>query len=75
MPGSKGESGMKPGASRSPALDKSANRMGDAVTDNIQGWNSGDGSQARRGGEITNSNGQYGNPKKRGGGGGGGSNY
>ncbi|MGI9451995.1 MAG: hypothetical protein ACR2QH_15345 [Geminicoccaceae bacterium] len=65
MPGMKGESGKKPSMNTSEGAYKySDNSMGDVQTDNIQGWNSMDGSKSKRGGEITNSNGQYGGMKK-----------
>ena len=56
MPGQKGESGKKPTMNKEGAYANSANTMGGADTPNIQGWNSYDGSQAVRGGGITNKN-------------------
>lgn len=64
MPGMKGESGKKPTVGKSSmsegAYAYSSNRMGDADTNNIQGWNSMDGRQNQRGGNIRNSSGGYG---------------
>ena len=68
MPGQKGESGKKPSMSRSEgAYRHSDNTMADVETRNIQGWNSMDGRQSQRGGNIRNSDGQYGQMKNSGG--------
>ncbi len=69
MPGQKGESGKRPSQSRSEgAYAHSTNYMGGADTNNMQGWNSMDGSKSKRGGQITNSNAGYGNGGNGGGG-------
>lgn len=67
MAGSKGESGKAPTTtSREGAYKTSANRMGDAETQHVQGFNSMDGSQSMRGGAIKNDNGGYGKSSGKG---------
>ncbi len=61
MPGQKGESGKTPSqTAKTGAYAHSANSFGEAETANMQGFNSMDGSQNKRGGQIRNSNAQYG---------------